>query len=216
MELEGFVIYSRQIGEKLRQIAIYSDRIGKVGLIVKLKRGDFPLAVDLFSLSRFKVLQKGEDFELQEFKLIRPSFPESQEEFFYLSRIAKLLLPFHLPANRKLFTLIDRYFQVKESFQLAYTMFLLKFSFLEGIFPTLNRCVSCGSKSFQAFSLEKGGVVCNNCITKDSVPWSRYLSKLATQLTKESFEKEKSKDLPLEALDRIAKVFESHVNYRLS
>jgi hypothetical protein len=30
MKLKGFVIYSKQIGEKLRQIAIYSDRIGKV------------------------------------------------------------------------------------------------------------------------------------------------------------------------------------------
>ena len=216
MELKGFVIYSKQIGEKLRQIAIYSDRIGKVGLIVKLKRGDFPLAVDLFSLSRFKVLQKGEDFELEEFKLIRPSFPESQEGFFYLSRIARLLLPFHLPANRKLFTLIDRYFQIKENFQLAYTMFLLKFSFVEGILPTFNRCISCGSKSFEAFSIEKGGVVCPRCKPRKTIPWSKSLSKLAVELTKESFDRKKGETVPLEAVDKITKVLEYHIAYRLS
>jgi DNA repair protein RecO (recombination protein O) len=216
MELKGFVIYSRQIGERLRQVALYTDKLGKVSLIVKLKKGDFPLAVDLFSLSRFKVVQKGSDLELQEFRLIRSHFPSDEEEFFYLSKVAKLLFPLQLPPSRKLFSLIDRYFQVKESFQLAYTMFLLKFSFLEGIFPTLNRCVSCGSKNFQAFSLKKGGVVCSKCLTKDSLSWNRYLSKLATQLTKEPFEKEKTKNVPLESLDRITKVFESHVNYRLS
>jgi len=94
MELKGFVIYSRQIGEKLRYVTLYTDKLGKVGLIVKLKKGDFPLALDLFSLSRFKVLQKGNEFEPQEFKLIRPHFPLSKEEFFYLSKVCKLLCRF--------------------------------------------------------------------------------------------------------------------------
>ena len=216
MELKGFVIYSRQIGEKLRHVILYTDKLGKIGLIVKLKKGDFPLAVDLFSLSRFRVLQKGSEFEPQEFKLIRPHFPLSEEEFFYLSKVCKLLFPFQLSPSRKLFSLIDRYFQVKSNFQLAYTMFLLKFSFVEGIFPRLGKCVSCGSQNFHHFSLEKGGVVCNRCLTKDASLWSKSLSKLTLRLTKNPFEEEKNKTLSSEALNKITEIFESHINYRLS
>ncbi|MEO2069074.1 MAG: DNA repair protein RecO [Desulfurobacteriaceae bacterium] len=217
MELKGFILRSKLLGNKLKIITAYTDKLGKVDFIAKTKRGDFPLKLDLFSLSRFLVLQKGEKWELQEAFLVRHHFPQSLEQFYYLSRISKLLIFRELPRNEKLFKLIDNYFLVEDSFELAYTMFLLKFSFIEGIFPALTKCIDCGNSRIVIFSFSKGGVLCQKCKNKSEeiVPWNVFLSKLSIRLAKEPFSKVKNEKISLRNLYVINTVFEKHLRLRL-
>ncbi|WP_163328919.1 DNA repair protein RecO [Desulfurobacterium thermolithotrophum] len=216
MRLKGFVLRSKHLGSNLKHITAFTDKLGKVDFIVKLKRGDFPLKFDLFSLSSFQLNQKGEGYELKEADLIKSYFPESIEKFFYLSKISKLLIPYHLVESKKLFRLIEAYFSVEKSYSVAYTMFLLKFAFIEGIFPVLTKCVNCSSKKVISFSIEKGGVVCQSCVNSKSFSWNFELSKLALNLAKNSFEKMKDIEISYVKLEKINKVFETHIKYRLS
>ena len=216
MELKGFVLRSKQIGNRLKHITVFTDKLGKVDFIAKIKRGEFPLKLDLFSLSTFKIVQKGENYELQRALLIRSYFPDTVEKFIYLSKISKLLLPYQLAANRKLFKLVENYFSIGDSYRVAYTMFLLKFAFVEGIFPALTKCVGCGSRQLYSFSIERGGVLCFRCAEKDDIPWSSDLSKLSVNLAKNSFERMKREKIPIQKLDKINAVFENHIRFRFS
>jgi DNA repair protein RecO (recombination protein O) len=217
MELKGFVLRSKLLGNNLKVVTVYTDRLGRVDFVAKTKRGDFPLKLDLFSFSYFTLLQKGEKWELQKAKLIRHHFPKSLDQFFYLSRVSKLLVQFELPNSEKLFKLIENYFLIRDSFKLAYTMFLLKFSFIEGIFPSLTKCTNCGDTRITVFSLSKGGVLCRKCKIqeKDTVPWNTYLSKLSLKLAKEPFLKVKNERISPKNLSNINAVFENHLRFRL-
>ncbi len=213
MKLLCYILKSSRLGNGLRHVAVFSKELGRVDLLTRLERGAFPLALEPFSTTEVEVLQKPDKFEIKRYKLLKTNFPQKKDRLIYLSKLSKLLIPYQLAPNTRLFELLQYYSQIEEKFQLAYTMFALKFAFLEGIFPTLNRCIKCGSSNLTAFSVKHGGVVCQNCREKSDYPWSIELSKTAIKLAKNPFKSEKSKEYG--NLYQLINPIEDHIRYRL-
>ncbi len=212
-KVKGFVLRSKDLGDSLRSLTLYTDLLGRLPAVVKLKAGDFPLKFDLFSLSQFFLREKAGRFEVVKAKLIKPHFPKTAREFFYRERISKLLASYQVAPSQRVFDLFSYYLSVTSEFKLAYVMFLLKFTFLEGVFPILSKCVLCGSKEIESFSLDKGGVLCSRC-GEGEFPWSYRDSRLSLKLLKAPFSSQKG-SYPGKRLDRIKTVFERHLSYRL-
>ncbi len=214
METRGVVLRALNLGEGLRALSIYTELLGRVGIVVKVKRGEFPVKYEPFSVSQFKLIQKGDRFEVKEAKLIKENFPRSIQELHYRARIVKLLLKTELPGSEKVFKLVENYLSINEAFELAYPMFLSKFLFLEGLFPEVRKCVSCGKREIAAFSVKKGGTVCRRCQAEGNIRWNKELSKEVIKLTKKPFE-EVRKDYKRELLPKITQVLEGHFKERI-
>ncbi len=213
MKLLCYVLKSSNLGNGLKHVAVFSKELGRVDLLAKLERGSFPLALEPFSTTEIEAQIKGERLEIRKYKLLKFNFPVGKEQLTYLSKLSKLFIPYQLAPNVRLFELLQHYSQMKENFQLAYAMFSLKFSFLEGIFPVLNRCIKCGSSRLVAFSVKHGGAVCFRCREEEDFPWSAELSRTAVKLAKNPFSSEK--DRKYDNLYRIINPIEKHIEYRL-
>lgn len=214
METKGVVLKAKRLGEGLRALSLYTELLGRINVIVKVKRGEFPIKYEPFSVTLFKLLQKGERFEVQEAKLIRENFPQSQEELLYRTRLVRPLLNSQFPGSQKLFKLIEFYIPLKEELQLAYSMFLSKLLFIEGLFPEVRKCISCGSKEVVAFSVKRGGVVCKRCTGEGDLKWNRELSRELIKLTKRPFG-EVRREYRQELLPRITELLVSHLKERV-
>jgi DNA repair protein RecO (recombination protein O) len=213
MESRGIVLKSKNLGDGLRSLSLFTELLGRLNVIVKVKRGEFPLKYEPFSVTHFKLLQKGDRFEVVEGRLIKENFPKNQTELLYRSKLVKLLIPHQLSPNRKLFELLDRYLPIKRELPLAYGMFLSKLLFVEGIAPRLNRCVECGKREVWGFSPKKGGVVCKSCFREGELRWNLALSIEARKLIKEPFSKV-VKSYSRKLLPQIVRAFEEHYKER--
>jgi len=196
MRSEGVVLSRKLLGNGLRSLTIYTERLGKVNALVKVERGDFPLKYEPFSISLFNFKFKGDRVEVEGAALVKPLFPTDLPKLKYLFKISSLLSGLSLPQNGKLYALLKSYLEVGKDYEVAFLMFLSKLLFLEGIFPQLSRCVKCSSKDFTFFSPEEGGVLCSRCAKENKLlfSWSRESSKLLLKLTKKPF-KEVSQEL---------------------
>jgi DNA repair protein RecO (recombination protein O) len=214
METKAVVLKSLRLGEGLRALSLYTELLGRVNAIVKVKRGEFPIKFEPFSVVQLKLLQKGERFEVQEAKLIKENFPRSSAELHYRSKVVKPLIKMELPGSKKLFRLIESYLSIEEDFEVAYPMFLSKLLFLEGLYPQLRRCVKCGSGAIAAFSVKRGGVVCPVCKEEGEIGWSREHSRELVKLTKEPFKKVRG-EVRRELLPQITRALEGHLKERI-
>ncbi len=211
METEGIVLKSKNLGDRLRHLSVYARKLGKINLIVKVKASEFPLKYEPFSITLFKLQQKGEKWEVLEGKLLKENFPKNREEFLYRSKVARLIAPLELPPNEKLYRLIEKYV-AEEGAPPTYTAFLMKFIFVEGLMPRLFRCVKCGSPAITHFSVKQGGVVCKKCYDREDIRWNRETSKEAHTLTKEPLNRLKTMDFKW--LNLIETAAEKHLRYR--
>ncbi|SNR90171.1 DNA repair protein RecO [Desulfurobacterium atlanticum] len=213
METEGIVLKRKILSEKLSHLTVFTLKLGKINILYKPSLKEFPLAAEPFSISIFKLKIFEEKAEAENIKLIKHHFPENFSKFKYLSLLSTYLDKAVLAPNKKIYQLTKFYFSIDEKYLLAATMFLVKFSYFEGIFPVLKQCVSCGSSKIVAFSLEKGGTVCKMCKKTDDIIWDRRLSYQAELLLKKPFKAFPVKDTG--KLKKIKTVFENHLFYRV-
>ncbi len=214
MLTKGIVLKSKRIGDRLRQLTVYSDKLGRVNLIAKVKPSEFPLKYEPFSVTEFKLLQKGDSWEIKESKLLKENFPKGNEEFFFKSKICKLIFPYEVGADERLFKLLETYLSQKNRFHVTYVAFLAKFLFLEGIFPEIFRCVKCRSREIGWFSVEAGGTVCKKCKDNNDMNWNREVSRELRKITVEPLNETKKHSF--KHLSRIEKTLEKHLIFRFN
>jgi len=213
METEGIVLKRKILSEKLLHLTVFTLKLGKINILYKPSLKNFPLSTEPFSVSLFKLEIFEEKIEAESIKLIRHHFPENLNRLKYLSLLSFYIDKATLAPNRKVYQLANFYLEIKEKYLLAATMFIVKLSYFEGIFPVLKRCVSCGSNKVSAFSIEKGGTVCKGCKKPDDIIWDERLSYQVELLLKKPFKTTPVKDAG--KLKKIKTVFENHLFYRV-
>ena len=211
METEGVVLKSRDLGDRLRSLSVYTEKLGKLNLIVKFSSKDFPIKYQPFSITHFKLLQKGERWEVLEGKLVEENFPKNREELLFRSKVSRLLAPMELPPSVKVYRLVKKYIG-EGGAPPTYTAFLMKFLFLEGLLPQLFRCVECGSRNISHFSVKRGGVVCRKHSREGDLSWNREVSLEAYRLTKKTLKELKTEEFKY--LSLIERAAERHLTYR--
>ena len=214
MEFNAFILKSKWLGSNLKHLNLFGDKTGRIDVVVRIKKGEFPLKYETFSLSHFIGLNVGDKLKVRDCELIESNIPETLERLSYLSKISRFYLSYAFSENEKLFSLLKHYIKVKESFDLAIAMFVVKFSFFEGIFPVVLRCANCGSSRLSSFSLKEGGAICEKC-GKGEFRWNRELGVLSMSFLKKPFNVLKLSRYRGRDLSLIQTVFKNHLDFRL-
>ncbi|CAG9619349.1 DNA repair protein RecO [Sutcliffiella rhizosphaerae] len=176
---EGIVIRTNAYGENNKILTIFSEELGKVGVMARganKPSSRFTAVSQLFSHATF-VFQRGTGLGSLQQGEIMDSMRSIREDIFltaYASYIVELMdkVTEEGIRNQALYKLL---YQVLHFMDDGYDPEILTFIYelkmcdRIGITPQLNGCASCGAKEGNfAFSIKEGGFLCNRCFHKDS------------------------------------------------
>ena len=180
LDTQGIVLRAVEYRDKDLILTIFTRKYGKVSAIAKGAQGQksrFLSASQLFSYNNYNLRKQKDMFTLYQADNIKSFYNISMdfESFSYASFIIKLVeanIVEGQPNNRLFELLVQTLFLYSEKIDnknLVLDAFLLKFVDYMGYRPNLDRCTICGNNNlkYAVFSVEDGGLVCNNCNTKE-------------------------------------------------
>ena len=175
---QGIVLRSMRLGEADRIVTVYTSTHGRVRGVakgVRRTKSRFGARLDAFTLVDLMLYKGRSDLDVitQADILVRPRrLREDYASFCAASAMADAVdrtTP-ERDRNVRLFMLLRSGLEALEAGAtdpalLAYA-FLAKMASTNGLHPTLNFCVECGSPNRIAFSHGRGGAVCARCIER--------------------------------------------------
>ena len=180
LDTQGIVLRAVKYRDKDLILTIFTRKYGKVSAIAKGAQGQkrrFLSASQLFSYNNYNLRKQKDMFTLYQADNIKSFYNISMdfESFSYASFIIKLVEANIVEGqpNNRLFELLAQtlflYSEKIDNKNLVLDAFLLKFVDYMGYRPNLDRCTICGNNNlkYAVFSVEDGGLVCNNCNTKE-------------------------------------------------
>lgn len=180
LDTQGIVLRAVKYRDKDLILTIFTRKYGKVSAIAKGAQGQksrFLSASQLFSYNNYNLRKQKDMFALYQADNIKSFYNISMdfESFSYASFIIKLVEANIVEGqpNNRLFELLAQtlflYSEKIDNKNLVLDAFLLKFVDYMGYRPNLDRCTICGNNNlkYAVFSVEDGGLVCNNCNAKE-------------------------------------------------
>lgn len=157
-------------------ILLFSKKFGKISAgtsITEKGRSKAALAMRPFAYGRYEMYKNQEQFNIQSAEMIRSYFKigEDIDKFMassYVLELSEKLLQ-EGAQNPRYFQLLLDFFDVMENRERDMLTLILAFEMkalqLFGVAPRLDCCSVCGKpeKTFR-FSIEQGGLVCENCM----------------------------------------------------
>ena len=180
LNTQGIVLRSIKYKENDLILTIFSKTYGRVSAIAR--RAQSPKSKllstsQLFSYNNYILKKQGDMFTVYQSENIKSFYNISMdiESYSYCSFITKLIEN-NIEEGQAYIKLFDTYAKTlflysegyKEKLYLL-NIFLYKFIKFMGFEPHVSRCVSCNRTDYNyaAFSLEEGGIVCNECMNKE-------------------------------------------------
>lgn len=177
-QLEGIILKTRDYGETHKIITIYTKEIGKITAIARganKPKSKLSAVSQVFIQGEFLIyvtkglstIQQGQT--LSSFRHIREDIVKTAYAAYLIELTDKLIEekrpdPFIYDQLNKTLAWIDE----KEEFMIPMMMFELKLFAKGGFAPIVDRCVRCGrTEGFQSFSIQEGGVLCEQCYPID-------------------------------------------------
>lgn len=180
IKTEGIVLKEMKYKETSKILTIYTEKLGKISVMAKgANRPSSRLIANtqVFSYNEFQLVRGRSFYYLSQGDIIDSNYNirEDMQRLIYGFYILELLEK-SVPdeeENKKLFQLLKRGLEVLRegdskllNIILAYE---LKFISFLGYKPYLSNCVLCnGTSGYRLkFSLENGGIICENCFSQD-------------------------------------------------
>ena len=170
-----------------KMIRLFTRSFGKISAgteIGERGRSKGALAVRPFTYGRYQLFKSRDSYNINSAEVIKSFYGlgENVDKYMYGSYVLEFTekaLPEEMAAPA-LFDLLIEFFKVLETREkgigtlvLAYQVKLLK---LAGAMPKLDSCVICGKKNASShFSVEEGGIVCEDCVRTLGDPASTAL-----------------------------------------
>lgn len=180
LDTQGIVLKAVKYKDRDLILTIFTRKYGRVSAIAKGAKGQksrFLSASQLFSYNNYSLRKQKDMFTVYQADNIKSFYNISMdfESFSYASFIVKLVEENIVEGqpNNRLFELLAQtlflYSEKIEDKMLVLDAFLLKFVDYMGYRPQVDRCPICGNKNlkYAVFSIEDGGLVCNNCYHKE-------------------------------------------------
>jgi DNA repair protein RecO (recombination protein O) len=175
-ETEGIILRQTKTVNGRRMILLFSKKFGKISAgtsITEKGRSKAALAMRPFAYGRYEMYKNQEQFNIQSAEMIRSYFKigEDIDKFMassYVLELSEKLLQ-EGAQNPRYFQLLLDFFDVMENRERDMLTLILAFEMkalqLFGVAPRLDCCSVCGKpeKTFR-FSIEQGGLVCENCM----------------------------------------------------
>ncbi len=170
MKTEGIVLRETKYGEQDKMLTVFTKDWGTVSVSARGVRGGKRrcTGAGLFCYSRFVLFEGRNVYQLNECELIR-SFHRISEDLLTMSCGAYLceITSGEQLENESLMKLLLNALAMLEAKKPVWQVkgvFELRAAAEMGFSPSLFHCVHCGKDhSFQRFSFQSGGVVCDEC-----------------------------------------------------
>lgn len=188
---EGIVIRTNDYGESNKIVTIFTREWGKVGVMARgAKKPSSRLAsiTQPFTYGHFMIQKSSGLGSLQQGETIS-SMRGIREDIFltaYASYIVELTdkSTEDRKPNTFLFEMLYQTLNfINEGVDLDVLIFIFELKMLPllGLYPTLDKCASCGNPEGQfAFSIREGGFLCHRCFEKD--PYRFQISQASIRL----------------------------------
>ena len=186
-DTEGIVLRQIKTSYNRKMVRLFTRSYGKISAgtgIGERGRNKGALAVRPFTYGRYELFKNRDSYNINSAEVIRSFYGigEDVDKYMhgaYVLEFTEKALPEEMPAPA-LFDLLISFFRILEdrdrgigTLVLAYQMKLLN---LSGSMPQLHSCVMCGShEKLSHFSIEDGGMLCENCVAKRHEPGSSTL-----------------------------------------
>jgi DNA repair protein RecO len=229
VKVRGIVIKATNVGEADKIITLFTDRLGKIGVVVhgaRKAKSRFIASSQIFSYSEF-VLYSGRNlYTVNQAELIE-SFQVVLEDLYtltYCSYMVELIdaLIQNDEANTDLFLLFLKtmYLMTDPEIdrELLVRVFELKAMSIAGYMPNLGRCSICrGDNSPALFSVKHGGIICSNCtgnevsgikLSMETLSVMRYLMKI-------NIEKIRTIKVSMSVKNDMKKILKNYIKYYL-
>jgi DNA repair protein RecO (recombination protein O) len=188
--VQGIVLRSMDYGEGNKIVTLYTQEIGKVGVMArgaKNVKSRLGAVTQLFTYGDFTFFKSGQLGTLNQGEIIKP-FHKLREDLYmsaYASYLAELAdrLTGEEDASAFLFEQLKAGLEAIEDgkdMEIVAHLFELKMLTASGYSPELDACVICGEVPAVAFGVQTGGVLCARCKPKDqsALPLSEAAWKL--------------------------------------
>lgn len=181
-DTEGIVLRQIKTSYNRKMIRLFTRSFGKISAgteIGERGRNKGALAVRPFTYGRYDLFKNRDSYNINSADVIRSFYGigEDVDKYMhgaYVLEFTEKALPEEMPAPA-LFDLLIEFFKQLETrdkgigtLVLAYQVKLLR---LAGAMPKLDSCVICGEKKRTVhFSVEEGGIVCEDCVKTMAEP----------------------------------------------
>lgn len=182
-DTEGIVLRQVKAMGGRRMISLFSKKFGKISVGTSMNEGGknkTALAIRAFSYGRYELFKSRDNYNLNSGQVIKSYYAigEDLDKYMAASYVLELtdkVLPEELPQPR-IFSLLAEFLEALEKRERKHKTivmaYMIKLLDILGTMPGLSSCVCCGSSAAGEtgdkilFSIEEGGIICENCARK--------------------------------------------------
>ncbi len=179
-DTEGIVLRQVKAMGGRRMISLFSKKFGKISVGTSMNEGGrnkTALAIRAFSYGRYELFKSRDNYSLNSGQVIKSYYAigEDIDKYMAASYVLELtdkVLPEELPQPR-IFSLLTEFLEALEKREKKHKTivmaYMIKLLDILGTMPELSACACCGRpegqdpKSKILFSIDEGGIICENC-----------------------------------------------------
>ena len=230
LKTEAIVLSEIRHKDTSKILNIYTKKYGKIGVMAQgayKPKSKLIASTGSFSHSELCLQRSGEFYYINQADLIDSfySIRENMNRMFYGYYLLELMdksTPLE-EENEKLFLLLEKGLKILSNMDKNYLRFILSYelkfiSFL-GYRPNMSNCVICSSDENYniRFSIEQGGLICNNCFQKDfaSIAFDNEMYIAYNQLLFAPLDLLEEINIDMEVLKRLHKLIVNYILYNI-
>lgn len=171
---DGMVLNTMDYGENNKILKVFTENHGIISIFVRgLKRNsDQYLTSEIFSLSSFTLYQGKSFYYIQDVEIIKSyyNFRTDIWQMTYATLVVEFIrnILFEESTETLIYQLMLKtldYLYFDENMENIVNGFLIKFASFLGVKPIVTYCTQCQlhRNSYTGFSIDQGGLICNNC-----------------------------------------------------
>lgn len=177
IETEGIVLKQIKTVNGRKMLSVFTPKYGKISVgtnITPSKSNKASLYTRPFTFARYNLFKGKDAYSLNSAEVIE-SYYEIGEDYdkyvtasFALELTDRIVLP--EDPNPNMFSLLNEFLKElltrKAKYDTLLLSFMVKALSIMGVMPELENCALCGTKEKLStfFSIESGGLICENCV----------------------------------------------------
>ena len=189
MTVKGLIIKETKVGEGNKIFTVLTDELGKIQASasgVRSYKSKLSAGCCLFGFSTFE-LRNGKNMygiaaadSIYNFYDLRTDIVRLSYASYFCDLVNAVTVEQCAADILRLLLNTMYYLEKNDGYSLIKSVFELKLMIECGFMPSLNSCMGCGKRGVSRFSVEDGGVFCENCgngvpVSADTINAMRYI-----------------------------------------
>jgi DNA repair protein RecO (recombination protein O) len=176
---EAIVLQTVLVGDKDLSLTVYLKNLGKENIYIKggqVIKHPFLPAVQQFNWFKGVLIKYKDKLFIKEIDKsynLAIKISKSVDSYLTAYKILEIFNKYTIFPDEKAFNLLKKTFYFlpyAKNKELFFSAFLIKYIYIHGIFPSINRCINCKTKinkqNFSCFLIKNKGVLCKKCYNR--------------------------------------------------